>query len=45
MTKTWADEEMERLDAKGRDNWDESDYEAYHYIMQVWFESGYYDQQ
>ena len=39
----WADRKMEELEAKGRDNWDQADYEAYHYIMQVRFESGYYD--
>lgn len=40
---TWADERMEELEAKGRENWDENDWEAFHYIEQVRFESGYYD--
>lgn len=31
------------LEAKGRENWDENDWEAFHYIEQVRFESGYYD--
>lgn len=40
---TWADERMAELEAKGRENWDEGDWEAFHYIEQVRFESGYYD--
>lgn len=39
----WADERMAELEAKGRENWDEDDWEAYHYIEQVRFESGYYE--
>ena len=40
---TWADERMAELEAKGRENWDENDWEAFHYIEQARFESGYYD--
>ena len=40
---TWADERMAELEAKGRENWDDNDWEAFHYIEQVRFESGYYD--
>ena len=40
---TWADERMAELEAKGRENWDENDWEAFHYIEHVRFESGYYD--
>lgn len=43
MTMTWADERMEQLEIKGRENWDEEDWEAYHYIEQTRFENGYYD--
>ncbi len=40
---TWADERMEKLQAKGRINWNEDDWDAFHYIEQVRHESGYYD--
>lgn len=40
---TWADERMAELEAKGRENWDEDDWEAFHYIEQLRFESGYYE--
>lgn len=40
---TWADEKMDELERKGRENWDESDWNAYHYIEQLRFENGYYD--
>lgn len=39
----WADERMAELMEKGRENWDEDDWEAYHYIEQTRFENGYYD--
>ena len=41
--KTWAQEEMERLNAKSRDNWTVEDYEAYFYIQNVNAESDYYN--
>lgn len=41
---TWAEKTMQRLNQKGRANWTESDWESYHYIQQLWFESGYYDE-
>lgn len=40
---TWADEKMVELEAKGRENWDIDDWEAYHYIEQMRFDTGYYD--
>lgn len=43
MRKTWAEKEMERLNAKGREHWNESDWEAYYYIKQVNAETDYYD--
>lgn len=43
MKKTWAQEEMERLNAIGRENWTVEDYEAYAYIENVNAESDYYD--
>lgn len=43
MEQTWADRKMQELEEKGRDNWNEEDYESYHYIEQLRFESGYYD--
>lgn len=39
----WADERMEELMEKDRGNWDEDDWEAYHYIEQLRFESGCYE--
>ena len=43
MARTWADEEMERLNSIGRDNWTEDDWEAYHYIQNARAEADYYD--
>lgn len=40
----WADERMQELQDKGRENWDEADWDAYHYIEQARFESGYYEE-
>lgn len=40
---TWAEERMEELENKGRSNWDENDWDAYFYIMQLWSECGYFD--
>lgn len=40
---TWADNKMELLLQKGKENWDIDDWDAYHYIEQERFESGYYD--
>lgn len=41
--KTWADEEMERLNKIGRSNWSVEDWEAYNYIENVRAEANYYD--
>lgn len=43
MKTTWSDRRMEELEKKGRENWDADDWEAYHYIEQIRFDSGYYD--
>ena len=34
--RTWADRKMEELDAKGPENLDVDDWDAYNYIMQLW---------
>ena len=36
--KTWAQMRYEELMAKGKDHWDEDDYEAYCYIENCWAE-------
>lgn len=41
---TWAEQCMQELNAKGRANWDADDWESYHYIEQIRFENGYYDE-
>lgn len=43
MAKTWADEEMERLNGIGRENWNEDDWDAYHYILNARAEADYFD--
>ena len=43
--QTWSDIKLEELDIKGRDNWTQDDWDSYYYIMQLRFESGYYDSQ
>lgn len=43
-TKTWSEITMEELLALGKENWTESDWETYHYIMQLRFESNYYSE-
>lgn len=40
---TWADEKMEKLEQKGKENWDIDDWEAFCYIEQLRGENGYYD--
>ena len=40
---SWADEKMQELMEKPREQWDEDDWDAYNYIEQIRFESGYYD--
>lgn len=40
---SWAEERLEELEAKGKENWDASDWEAYYYIKNVCAESDYYD--
>lgn len=41
--RTWADEKMEQLMDKPKHEWDNDDWDAYHYIQQIRYESGYYD--
>ena len=36
--KTWAQRKEEELLAKGKENWDIDDYEAYHYIQECYAE-------
>ena len=43
--QTWSDIKLEELDIKGKANWTQDDWDAYYYIMQLRFESGYYDGQ
>lgn len=31
--RTWADERMEQLEAKGKENWNQEDWDAFHYIL------------
>jgi rubrerythrin len=40
---SWADDAMKELNKKGKANWDEDDWETYHYIEQARHESGYYE--
>lgn len=40
---TWADETMMELEAKGRENWTEADWESYIYIENARAELDYYD--
>lgn len=42
--QTWADKEYSALMKKGKPNWNESDWETYHYIQQLRFDSGYYSE-
>ena len=42
---TWADKTMDTLYAKGKDNWTQDDWDSFNYIMQIRFDSGYYDGQ
>ena len=42
---TWADSKRDELYTKGKDNWTQEDWDAFNYIMQLRFESGYYDGQ
>lgn len=42
--RTWADERYDELMNKGKDNWDQDDWDSYNYIMQVWGESGEFDE-
>ena len=44
-SRTWADNKMEELHAIGKDNWTQDDWDTFNYIMQVRFDSGYYDGQ
>lgn len=43
-SRTWAEKKYDELMEKGKDQWDEDDWDAYHYIMQVWGEMGYFDE-
>ena len=40
---SWADDAMKELNKKGKANWNEDDWETYHYIEQARHESGYYE--
>ncbi len=42
--KTWADWRYDKLMEKGRENWDEDDWDAYNYIENLWAEREYFDQ-
>lgn len=35
---SWAQQKMEELEAKGRENWDQDDYEAYCYCEECFAE-------
>ncbi len=39
----WAQEKMQELLAKGRENWDEDDWDAFNYIENANAEADYYD--
>ena len=40
---TWMEEKEKYLYEKGRENWDQDDWEAYHYIENYYGEIEYYD--
>ena len=40
---SWSDDAMKELNKKGKANWNEDDWETYHYIEQARHESGYYE--
>lgn len=40
----WADEKMDELMDKGKENWDVDDWDAYNYIEQFRYSSGYYEE-
>lgn len=42
--RTWADKRYDELMNKGKDNWGQDDWDSYNYIMQVWGESGEFDE-
>ena len=44
LSEDWSHDKYDELMKKGKDNWDQSDWEAYHYIMQTWSEYGYFDE-
>lgn len=44
MSNTWADEMLQELMTKGRNNWSVEDWEAYCYIECCNAESNYYNQ-
>lgn len=44
-TQTWVDKTIDTLYAKGKNDWTQDDWDTYHYIMGLRFESGYYDNQ
>lgn len=41
---SWADTKMDELSNKPKSEWDLDDWDAYHYIQQLRFESGYYEE-
>ena len=38
LSEDWSHDKYDELMEKGKDNWDQDDWEAYHYIMQAWSE-------
>ena len=44
LHETWADEKYDSLMKKGKENWDQDDWDAYNYIMNAWGENGYFDE-
>lgn len=44
LNEDWAHDKYDALMDKGKDNWDQDDWEAYHYIMQTWADYGYFDE-
>lgn len=41
--KSWAEQKLEELEKKGKQNWDEADWEAYNYVMNVNAEQEYFN--
>lgn len=39
----WADEKLDELESKGKENWSEEDWDAYNYCKNANAERDYYD--